>query len=174
MAYTGTPFDGILLGFQAAGLVVDAYNTRSNQKIIQMGRQLDQAQYEANLEMLRLESAQESLDEMQQLRANMGQQIVMNAAKGTSSGAGSAFGGLQQSQAAFSSDERTRRMNLLSKESQLRAGNITSSLNSLKSETQLGQSLTSRFINTVGTTSNIDQFRRTSVGKKLGFGFEEA
>ena len=165
---------GFLLAFQAAGLVIDYRNTRNNQKLIQTGRQLDQASFEANLEAARLESSQASLNEMKELRQNLGTQLAMNAARGTNSGQGSAFINFQESISTANADERTRRMNLLSKESALRANNVLSGLHSLQSETQLGQAMTSRFINAVGTTSNIDAFRRSSLGKKWGFGLDEA
>jgi hypothetical protein len=166
-------FSGALLAFQAAGLITDYRATKNNQKLIQQGRQLEQAAIETNLEAVRLESGQASLDEMKQLRQNLGTQIAMQAARGNAPGAGTALTLQQESVSNFNADERTRRMNLIAKESQLRASNILSGLHTLQSETQLGQAMTSRMLNTIPLSSTIDEFRRSKLGKQWGFGFEE-
>ncbi len=165
-------FTGFLLASQAAGMVLDYRNTASNQKLIQKGRQLEQAAIETNLEALKLESGEESLNEMKQLRQNLGTQMAIQAARGTSSSAGTAFVLSQESISSFNQDERTRRMNLIAKESQLRAQNVLSGLHTLQSETQLGQALTNRFVNTIPVSSAFDEFRQTDLAKKWGFGSE--
>ena len=163
-----------LLAFQAAGMVVDYRNTKNQQKMIQQGRQLEQASIETNLEAVRLDSSQASLAEMKQLRQNLGSQIAMQAARGNAPGAGTSLVLQNESINTFNTDERTRRMNLLSKEANLRASNILSGLHSLQSETQLGQAMTSRFVNTINTTEAFDKFGETELGKKFGFGKTEA
>ena len=65
------PLAGILLGMQAAGIIVDYTQTRRQKGLIQAGREIEQAQYEANLEALRAQTAQQSLSAMQQLRQNI-------------------------------------------------------------------------------------------------------
>ncbi len=163
---------GMLLAFQAAGAVLDYSQTRSQQKLIQVGRDLEQAAFESNLEAIQLESSEESLQEMKQLRQNLGTQIATQAARGTNAGAGSAFMLTQTSIGQFNSDERTRRLNLLAKQANLRGQNVISGLHTLQSETQLGQAMTNRFINSIGTTAVVDSFRRSPVAKKWGFGLE--
>jgi hypothetical protein len=143
------PFAGILLGMQAAGMIVDYTQTRRQQGLIQAGREIEQAQYEANLESLRAQTEQESLFAMKQLRQNIGTQIAVQAARGTSSAGGTASTLRQTSMAAFSEDERVRRMNQLAKEADLRAGNVLSGLHALSSQTQLGQAMQQRFINLI-------------------------
>lgn len=167
------PFSGVLLAFQAAGLVTDYRATKSSQKLIQKGRQLEQAAIETNLEAVRLESGQASLDEMKQLRQNLGTQIAMQAARGNAPGAGTALTLQNEAVSNFNADERTRRMNLIAKESQLRASNILSGLHTLQSETQLGQAMTSRLVNTLPLSSAVDEFRKSKLGKQWGFGLEE-
>ena len=166
-------FSGALLAFQAAGLVTDYRATKSSQKLIQQGRALEQASIDTNLEAIRLESSEASLAEMKQLRQNLGTQMAMQAARGNAPGAGSSVTMANASIGAFNTDERKRRMNLLAKEANLRASNILSGLHSLQSETQLGQALTSRIINTLPVSSAADSFRNSSLGKKWGFGLEE-
>ena len=140
---------GILLGMQAAGMIVDYTQTRRQQGLIQAGREIEQAQYEANLESLRTQTEQESLFAMKKLRQNIGTQIAVHAARGTSSAGGTASTLRQTSMAAFSEDERVRRMNQLAKEADLRAGNVLSGLHALSSQTQLGQAMQQRFINLI-------------------------
>jgi hypothetical protein len=164
------PFAGILLGMQAAGMIVDYTQTRRQQGLIQAGREIEQAQYEANLESLRAQTEQESLFAMKQLRQNIGTQIAVQAARGTSSAGGTASTLRQTSMAAFSEDERVRRMNQLAKEADLRAGNVLSGLHALSSQTQLGQAMQQRFINLIPISS-----LTAGLGKKekASYGLEE-
>lgn len=166
------PLTGILLGMQAAGMIVDYTQTRRQQGLIQAGREIEQAQYEANLEALRAQSAQESLYSMQQLRANIGTQIAVQAARGTSTAAGTAVSLRTASQSAFQQDERTRRMNLLAKEADLRASNVLSGLHATASETQLGQAMTGRFLNMIPLSRLYDE-TLGKMPKKGGFGLGE-
>jgi hypothetical protein len=145
------PITAFLYAMQAAGLVVSAYSANSQQKIIKMGRELEQNQFETNLEAIRLEAAGQSNNELMALRKNIGSQVVMDAAKGNRAGA-SAWGATE-ARSSFENDERKRRLNLLAKESQLRAGNVMAGFDLLRSETQLGQSLTKDVLNTIPVTS---------------------
>lgn len=166
------PFMGILLAFQAAGTIIDYRNTRNQQKMIQQGRALEKAAIEANLEAVKLQSGEESLQSMQQLRKNLGSQIANNAAKGTSSAAGTAFTMGNKSIGEFNADERIRRFNLLSKEAELRAQNVISGMHTLQSETQLGQAFTSRLIDKIPLSAGIDAFKGSKVAKQWGFGLD--
>jgi len=161
---------GILLGMQAAGMIVDYTQTRRQQGLIQAGREIEQAQYEANLESLRAQTEQESLFAMKQLRQNIGTQIAVQAARGTSSAGGTASTLRQTSMAAFSEDERVRRMNQLAKEADLRAGNVLSGLHALSSQTQLGQAMQQRFINLIPISSMMSRLGKK---EKASYGLEE-
>ena len=164
------PLTGILLGMQAAGMIVDYTQTRRQQGLIRAGRELEQAQYEANLESLRAQTEQESLSAMRQLRANISTQIAVQAARGTSTAAGTAVTLRTASQQAFAEDERVRRMNQLAKEADLRAGNVLSGLHALSSETQLGQAMQQRWLNMIPLSS-----LTAGLGKKekASYGLEE-
>jgi len=168
----GPAYMGFLLAMQAAGSIIDWRQTKSNQKLIQMGRTLENAAFESNLEALKLESSQASLSEMQDLRQNLGSQIAMQAARGTATGAGSAASLQNKSISTANQDERTRRLNLLSKEANLRANNVLSGLHTLRSETELGQNLTKRLVNNLPISSAFKEFSNSSLGKKWGFGLE--
>lgn len=165
---------GFMLSMQAAGMVMDFQNTKNNMKLVTMGRQLEKAAIDSNLEAIRVESNQASLDEMVQLRQNLGSQIVNQAARGTQTGVGTAQTLSQSSVNNFNADEKTRRMNLLVKEANLRASDVLSGLHTLQSETQLGQAQTSRLFNTLPISSAYDRFSRTKLGKQWGLGMEPA
>ena len=179
MAVTGVPpLDGFLLAMQAAGAIYNINEMKGQKKLIKMGRDLEQAQFESNLEAARVEASEGSLAELQQLRQNIGNQIAINAARGTSSANGSAAGSLQASERTYAKDEKARRMNLLAKETDLRAGNVLSGLHTLQSETKLGQSLTNQIFNqlpisgiakTFGVTDAINNIGG-KIKKAAGFG----
>lgn len=165
---------GLLLAFQAAGSIIDYRNYKDNKKLIQMGRELEKSAIEANLEALKVQSGEESLQSMKDLRKNLGTQIATAAARGTRIDAGSAAFGIQKSIGSFNADERMRRLNLLSKEANLRAQNVLSGLHTLQSETQLGQAFTSKLFNMVPASAAFDAFGKTDLAKKWGFGMSPA
>ncbi len=157
--------DAILLSFQAAGAIYSFSQANSNQKLIRKGRELEKSAFESNLETLRLQSSEESLNEMQALRENVANQIAINAARGVSSGAGSGARGIEKSEQVFNRDEKVRRMNLLVKENQLRANDVLSGLHTLTSETKLGQSLTNQLFQNLPVSSLLDTFKGSSTDK---------
>lgn len=165
--------EGLLLGAQAAGMIVDYMSTRGQQKMIGQARRVENAAFEANLEALRVQSAEESLAEMKQLRQNLGTQMVINAARGTASGMGTAASLARESVGAFQTDERRRRMNLLASEAQLRGANVLSGLHTLKSETALGRQLAMRTLDTVSLSNLFQTAQRTDIGKAAKGFFEE-
>ena len=59
-------------------------------------------------------------------------------------------------------------MNLLTKENQLRAGNVLSGLHTLQSETKLGQSLTNQLFNTLPISGLAQTFGVTDALEGLG------
>lgn len=145
------PMTAFLLSMQAAGLVTSFFSANQQEEYIKLGRKLEQEQYATNLKALKVQSADASLDEMKELRQNIGTQITIQAARGNRGG--SSYAGINKASNTFDNDERKRRMNLLAAESELRANHVLSGLHSLQSETQLGQSLTSTVLNTLQTTS---------------------
>lgn len=168
-------FAAFLVAMQAAGSIMDWQETQNQKKLIAMGRQLEQKSFETNLEAIQLESSEASLMEMKQLKENLGSQIAMNAARGTSSAAGTAQTKIQGAQSDFNADERVRRMNLLTREAALRGNNVISGLHTLQSETQLGQNLTKRLMSNISTGEIGAALKplAKSAAKKIGFGFEE-
>lgn len=149
------PMTAFLIAMQAAGVVTDWYATQNQKEIGRMGTRIEQASIDSAIEGNRLNAADESLKAMQDLRKNLGSQIATQAARGTSSGAGSALTLQNNAVSTFNSDERVRRMNTLGKELNLRAQNLMSGVHQLTYETQLGQSLGKRTFDTIGASATI-------------------
>lgn len=154
------PMTAFLMSMQAAGLVTSIFGAHSQQKYIEMGRQLENQQFQNNLQAIKLQSAEGSLSEMKQLRSNIGSQIANQAALGNRGG--SSYSGINKSVNAFNNDERTRRMNLLAQESELRANNVLSGLHTSQSESQLGQQLTKSIFDTLPISSIFNRNKKKS------------
>lgn len=154
------PMSAFLLSMQAAGLVTSFFGKKSQMNQIKLGRKLEQEQFTTNMAAIKLQSAEGSLDEMKLVRQNIGSQIAVNAARGNRN----TFGGINETTRNFENDERKRRMNLMAKESELRAGNILSGLHTSQSESQLGQSLMKDILNTLPISSGLDSIFNS--GKK--------
>ncbi len=161
-----------LLSMQAAGLISGLFESQSKQKMIRQGRDLEKAAIDTNLEALNYEYQEQSLASMKQLRQNLGDQIAMNAARGTKQGQGGTVIQAESSIGNYNSDERVRRMNLLAKEANLRAQNVLSGLHTLESETQLGRQTLDLF-QAVPASSAFTEFRKSKLGKQWGFGLEQ-
>jgi len=179
--------DAFILSMSAAGAIISITQTNKNKGLIELGRKLEQSAVDTNLEALRAQNADASLDAIKSLRENVSNQIAINAARGTASGAGSATAALADSESSFAQDEKTRRLNLLVKENELRAAGVLSGLHTLTSETNLGQSLTNQIFNNLPISSLANKFKagkenlkseipsiRGIFDKKAGFGLTEA
>jgi len=156
------PF-ALLLSMQAAGLITDWFATNQQSDLIKMAGQLQQAGIEANIQQTRLQAEDASLQAMRSLRKNLGSQIAVMAARGTSTAAGSAVLSQAESVRNFNSDERMRRMNLLARETELKGQGLISSLETSGQETKLWSSFASRSLNTLSSSPD--------AWKKLGEGF---
>jgi hypothetical protein len=137
----------LLLAMQAAGMVTDLFGTYSQSKMLGLANEAQQAGIEANIAQTRVQAQDESLQAMRQLRTTMGSQIATMAARGTSTGAGSALSILNSDIGTFNEDEKVRRLNLLGKENQLRAGSAMSNLQYSSDVSKLWSSFATRSIN---------------------------
>lgn len=127
---------GLTLAFQAAGLIAGYSNMRDNLRMTRQAGQLEAEQNAMNMQAIRNQSAQASLDAMKDLRKNMGYQIATQAARGTEM-AGSATALLHESEVSFESDEQIRRMNTLAKEADLRAAGVISGMHTFAAQSKL-------------------------------------
>ena len=165
------PF-ALLFAMQAAGMITDYIGTRNQAALMKMGMKVQQAGIESELEMTRLESQEGSLAAVKQLRQAMGTQIASMAARGTAAGAGSAFTLLNESVGNFNADERVRKLNLLGKENQLRAGSTMSRLQYSGDSSKLLQGFAQRTINRFPSSVSGWQGAGQSAGQ--GFGLTSA
>lgn len=160
----------LLLAMQAAGMIVDYFGTKNQDQLMKMGMKVQQAGIDSEIEMTRLQSQDASLQAMRQLRQTMGTQIATMAARGTAAGAGSAFSLLTESVGNFNSDERIRKLNLLGKENQLRAGKAMSRLQYSGDSSKLWQGFAQRTINKFPSSVSGWQGMGQAAGGSQGFG----
>lgn len=157
----------LLLAMQAAGMIVDYWGMKEQQRYSRMGMQIEQAGMEANIYSTRAETEDASLQAMQELRKNLGSQIAVFAARGTSTAAGSAVSIFNESIGNFNTDERMRRMNQLARENQIKAGGVISSLNYQANKSQRWQGFVQRTIQRFPTSPQGYGFGQ---GSKSSFG----
>lgn len=161
-----------LMAMQAAGAVMDTWGTSQQMALGQMGTQVELEQLETRLQEEQTAAALGSLQAMQRLRQVIASQNAIFAARGQKAGAGTAFFLGQESLRQHAMDERIRRMNLLSREAQLRAGGALTGMHQLKSETELGQALSRRLYETLPLSQAAQGYERRFGQSREGFGME--
>lgn len=129
---------GFLIALQAAGSIMSWEDTKKRIDMMRQGNAVDNAATQRNIEAIGAQAAEESYQEMNQLQKNLSTQLAVQAARGTGGG-GSAASLAATSVRSASRDESKRRMNLLAKQADLRAGKALSGLELLDSETKLAQ-----------------------------------
>ena len=141
-----------MLSMQAAGMVFDYFGTKGQAELNDLGAKIQQAGIEANINQTRLETENETVQAMRELRKNLGSQIAVYAARGTAVGAGSAMASINESVGSFNQDERVRRLNAMGKETQLRGGAAISRLTNMSENQKLWKSFGSRSLNKFSTS----------------------
>lgn len=162
-----------MLAMQAAGMITDYFGSKNQADMMNLGMQLKNAELDTNLQENRLETENESLENMKNLRQTLGSQIAVMAARGTSTSGGSAASLLNQSQANFNSDEQILRLNSMGRENQLRAGAAISRLQNSSNVSKLWQNFGSRTLsrfpsNVSGWKQGISDFSQSLPDFKMG------
>lgn len=145
---------GVLIGMQAAGMVIDYLGKDDQIEMAKRGEQLEQERIQRDIQTTRLEAEDASLQAMKNLRRNLGTQAVMLAARGTRGSAGSALTFSQESISNAKSDERTRRINQLGREASLRAGSKLAELHQKAFEQKTWGDFTTSIVNKIPTDPN--------------------
>ena len=154
-----------LLALQAAGMVMDYMATKDQLRMAKMGGKIEQAGIESEIQTTRLQTEEDSLQAMIQLRQNLGSQAALFAARGVQGGQGTAFLFSNQSVGNFNADERMRRTNQLGNEARLKAGMTLSKLH----QTTYAANTTSEF-----NKRSLNRFPSTQEGwGKITEGFSE-
>lgn len=137
----------LMLAMQAAGMIVDYFGTKNQAEMMRMGMKLQQASIETNIEQTKLETEDESLQSIKELRKNLGTQLAIFSARGTKTGVGSAASIFNESIENFNTDERVRRLNAMGKINQLRTNSAISRLQNSSDISGLWNSFAGRTIN---------------------------
>ncbi len=117
-----------LLAMQAAGMIVDYMGKKEQVRVSRMGEKIEQAGINASIYGSRLEAEEASLQAMKQLRQNLGTQAALFAARGVRSGTPTTALFMSESIGNFNADERSRRINQLGREAELKANMTLSKL----------------------------------------------
>lgn len=137
------PF-ALLLAMQAAGMIIDWYGSKQQVALGRMGAKVEQAGIESNIAQSRLETEDQTVEAMKQLRQNLGSQAALFAARGQRGNAGSALSISNESISNFDSDKRMRDINQKGREAALKAGMTMSKLHQSASESDIWSSFLSR------------------------------
>jgi len=154
---------GFLLAMQAGGMVFDWIGKQEQIRINKMGAQMEQAGIDYSIAATRLESENASLQEMQDLRKNLGSQAAIMAARGVRAGTSTGALLANESVGNFNADEKMRKLNLMGNEANLRAGKLMSKLHESSYESKVKNEFVTNSINRIPTSE--------SAWKQIGQGF---
>lgn len=157
-----------LLAMQAAGMITDYFATQNQVKLNKLGGQLDQAGINMNIALARANSADATTQAMQNLRQTIGSQIAVQAARGNASFGGTTLSLLNESVGNFNTDERIRRMNLLARESELKAQGLMSGLHTKSIESSLRSGFIKRTLENIPTNPEVYSPFGSSFGSDAG------
>lgn len=141
-----------LLAMQASGMVIDYLGRQDQIRMGRMGAKLEQESINADIASSRLQYEENSLEAMKQLRQNMGTQAAMFAARGVNAGAGTAVLFGNESVGNFNSNERIRKLNLRTREAQLKAGVTMSKMHQRTNENKIWNEFRQNTINRIPTS----------------------
>lgn len=158
----------ITAGIMAAGIGFDLFAQAQADRLSMKGEEVDTAAMNANLEMLRLQSAQQGAKEMGSLRQSIGSQIAANAAMGTASYGVGQIAKRDRQIGQAERGEKIRKLNLNAQELQLRQQNLISGLHGLQQRQQAGRKLVDRIFDTIPTM--YDVFDQDAKSTKMGGG----
>lgn len=161
---------GIMLAAQAAGMIMDYIGTRAQNEAAAEAARLQQEAIQTSIATTRLQTEDESLRALVQLRQNLGTQAAIMAARGVRSGTGVGVLAMNESQSNFNADERMRRMNQLMNEKRLKAGMDISKMQQKTFENNNWNSFTNRIINRIPTSPDFYQKMGASFGLTKAIG----
>jgi hypothetical protein len=104
-------FPYLLLATQAAGIGLNLYANKQQNKIEGLGYKLEEGQLNLRMQQELLVASQQQLGDLTRLQENMATQRAVFAARGTNAGQGSARTIMEASGRAYREDERARKLN---------------------------------------------------------------
>ncbi len=110
----------LLMGAQAAGFGINLWGTSQANRMIGMGANLDKQALDLRMEQNTLASTEAAIANQERLRETIGLQAAMFAARGQRGGAGTAAAIQNKSLIDFGREERSRQMNLMFAQSNIK------------------------------------------------------
>lgn len=147
--------------FQAAmigvGAISKIFSGDERKKQAEQGAAIEKAGIASNMEAIRLQSAEQSLERLKQLRKTLATQNAMSAARGTATNIGSAFFISQHSEGEFNREERFRRISEKSQLASLKAKSLMSDLGLEQTKSQISSDVTSTLFNMLPVSSVLNE-----------------
>ncbi len=160
-----------LLAMQASGMVVDWLGKNEQVRLGKLGNQVEQAGIASNIQMSRLETEEASLASMKQLRMNLGTQAAVMASRGISGASGANIFGTAESVGNYNADQRIRKINQISNETNMKANGILSNLHQKTFENKTWNEFRTNTINKIPTSSSAWGKIRDGFSAKSNYGF---
>ena len=157
-----------MLSLQAGGMVVDWLGKNEQVRMGKLGADVEQAGINSNIATARLQSEDDSLQSMRQLRQNLGTQAAVFAARGVRSGTSTTALATNQSVGNFNADERMRKINLISSEAGLRANKSLSMLHQQTNQNEIWNTFRTNVAKRFPTTP--EAYDQIGASFKKGFG----
>lgn len=104
-------FPYLLLAAQAAGVGLNLYASRQQNKLEGLGYKIDAGNINMRMQQELLMASQQQLSDLGNLEETLASQRAVFAARGTQAGQGSARTIMEASKKAYAEDERARRLN---------------------------------------------------------------
>jgi hypothetical protein len=140
-----------LVALQASGMILDWFNKSNQVDQARKAALLEQNAIKQNILLSRVQSEQESLNSMIDLRKNLGTQAAIFAARGINPAAGTATLNMQESLSNFNQGERVRKVNQLVREQQLKAKQLISQMHETGTESNIWGNFAQNIFKTAST-----------------------
>ncbi len=147
----------LLMGAQAAGFGINLWGTSQANRMIGMGANLDRQALDLRMQQNTLASTEQAIANQEQLREAIGLQAVMFAARGQRGGVGSAAAIQNKSLIDFGKEERSRQMNLMFAQSNIKAQKATIGMQAAGQKAQGWGGLLNTSLNSLNFNSLLNQ-----------------
>lgn len=160
---------GFLLAAQAGGMIFDWIGMQDQNDQAAAAARLQQEAIQSSIATSRLQTEDESLRSLVQLRQNLGTQAAVLAARGIRAGAGVGVIAATESEGNFNADERMRRINQMMNEKRLKAALEISKMQQQAFENNNWNAFVTRTINRIPTDPKYyEELGKSIVPKKSG------
>lgn len=151
-------YQALLLGAQAAGIGVNLYAARSEKRAVGAGIEAERAQLSLRMEQEQLAFQEANIASLEGLAEVLSTQRAIQAARGTSTNAGSAVAISEKSIRNQSADTQARKLNKVFREQQMKGLNSLLNIKQAGAEAKFGASLIETGLSAFNLNTSIGQW----------------